>query len=134
MLLFQRVFVGSEAAPPAGLRASLPGLFIASLPGGSAAAPGLLPATRGGGGEPVGGFPRSDEAVFVCVCVPHNPGPRPAAPAPGAGGSRSPGGLVPPGAFGGRWGWKKGVGGFCGGWLIKSRLELSWRERNLIYF
>lgn len=50
VLIFQWVFVRSESAPPAGLRAALPGLFITSLPGGSAAAPGLLPASRGGGG------------------------------------------------------------------------------------
>lgn len=59
VMIFQWVFVRSESAPPAGLRASLPGLFITSLPGGSAAAPGLLPATRGGGGT-AGGFPSSD--------------------------------------------------------------------------
>lgn len=62
VMIFQWVFVRSESAPPAGLRASLPGLFITSLPGGSAAAPGLLPATRGGGGGPAGGVPEQRRA------------------------------------------------------------------------
>lgn len=59
VLIFQWVFVRSESAPPAGLRAALPGLFITSLPGGSAAAPGLLPASRGGGGGVLRGGSRA---------------------------------------------------------------------------
>lgn len=84
-MIFQWVFVRSESAPPAGLRASLPGLFITSLPGGSAAAPGLLPATRGGGGGgPAGGVPEQRRAGRPAGSASRLVSSRPAAPDPAA--------------------------------------------------